>query len=117
MRTLSLKPLSKCRLCLLRRSQLEKELAHVHATDFSGADTSSVNIGTVAIMKDDAGQEIKYTVLGAWDSIAEENVVSYLSEIGMTLTGAKPGDRLEVRDMETEKYRNLTLESIEAYKK
>lgn len=100
-----------------RRSQLEKELAHVQATDFSGADSSNVNIGTIAHMKDDAGNAINYTVLGAWDSIPEENVVSYLSEIGMTLMGAKPGDRLEVRDMETEKYRNLTVESIEAYKK
>ena len=100
-----------------RRSQFEKELAHVHATDFSGADTSSVNIGTIVHLKDDAGTAVQYTVLGAWDSIAEENVVSYLSEIGMTLMDAKPGDRMEVRDMETEKYRNLTVESISAYKK
>jgi hypothetical protein len=35
----------------------------------------------------------------------------------MTLMDAKPGDKLEVRDMETEKYRNLTIDSIEAYKK
>lgn len=100
-----------------RRSQLEKELVHVQATDFSGADTATVNIGTIAHLKDDAGNAVQYTILGAWDSIAEENVVSYLSEIGMTLMDAKPGDRMEVRDMETEKYRNLTLESISAYKK
>ena len=30
-----------------RKSQLEKELVHVQATDFSNADTSAVNIGTV----------------------------------------------------------------------
>lgn len=100
-----------------RRSQLEKELAHVQATDFSQADTSSVNIGTVVHLKDKDGEAISYTMLGAWDSIPEENVVSYLSDIGITLTGAKPGDRLEVRDMETEKNRLLTVESIEAYKK
>ncbi|MCP5536652.1 MAG: GreA/GreB family elongation factor [Akkermansiaceae bacterium] len=99
-----------------RKSQLEKELAHVQATDFSGADTSSVNIGTIVHLEDDAGQPVSYTILGAWDSVAEENIVSYLSEIGMTLMGAKPGDRMEVRDMETEKYRYLTLKSIEAYK-
>lgn len=100
-----------------RRSQLEKELAHVQATDFSNAETSSVNIGTVVTLKDDAGKTVEYTMLGAWDSIPEENVVSYLSDIGITLTGAKPGDRLEVRDMETEKNRFLTVESITAYKK
>jgi len=100
-----------------RRSQFEKELAHVHATDFAGADCKSVNIGTIVNMKSDAGEAIQYTILGAWDSVPEENIVSYLSEIGMTLMDGKPGDKLEVRDMETEKYRNLTIDSIEAYKK
>jgi len=100
-----------------RRSQLEKELAHVHATDFLGADCKTVNIGTIVNMKNDAGEAVQYTILGAWDSVPEENIVSYLSEIGMTLMDAKPGDKLEVRDMETEKYRNLTVDSIEVYKK
>ncbi|MFK7909609.1 MAG: GreA/GreB family elongation factor [Akkermansiaceae bacterium] len=98
-----------------RKSQLEKELAHVQATEFKGADTSEVNIGTIVHLADDAGNKIQYTILGAWDSIPEENVVSYLSNIGMALIGAKPGDQVEVRDLETEKIRNLTIESIEAY--
>lgn len=98
-----------------RRSQYEKELAHVQATDFSGADCSTVNIGTVVTLKDDAGKSVQYTILGAWDSVPEENVVSYLSEIGMTLVGTKLGDKLDVRDMETEKNRGLTVESIDAY--
>ena len=34
----------------------------------------------------------------------------------MTLVGAKEGDRLEVRDMDTEKNRFLTIKSIEAYR-
>ncbi len=89
----------------------------MQATDFSGADSSAVNIGTVVTMKDTSGKSVQYTVLGAWDSAPEENIVSYLSEIGMTLMGAKSGDSLEVRDMETEKDRSLTIESIEAYKK
>lgn len=98
-----------------RKSQIEKELAHVQATNFKGADTSSVSIGTIVHLKDDTGKPIKYTILGAWDSIPEENVVSYLSNIGMALLGAKPGDQVEVSDLETEKIRKLTLESIEAY--
>lgn len=98
-----------------RKSQLEKELAHVQATDFKNADTSSVNIGTVVDLKNDAGDIVQYTILGAWDSVPEENVVSYLSDIGMSLVGAKPGDQVEVRDLETEKVRSLTIESIAAY--
>ena len=100
-----------------RRSEYEKDLASVQATDFSGADCSVVNIGTIITLKDEAGKSIQYTMLGAWDSVPENNVVSYLSEIGLTLTGAKVGDSLDVRDMETEKNRKLTVASIEAYKK
>lgn len=99
-----------------RKSQLEKELAHAQATDFSAPDTSQVNIGTVVHLEDDGGKAVKYTILGAWDSVPEENVVSYLSDIGITLVGAKPGDRMEVRDMETEKNRFLTVKTIEAYR-
>ena len=98
-----------------RKSQLEKELAHVQATDFKGADTSEVNIGTIVGLKDDSGNSIEYTILGAWDSIPENNIVSYLSNIGMALIGAKPGDKVEVSDLETEKVRSLTVDSIKAY--
>ncbi|MBK1832221.1 GreA/GreB family elongation factor [Verrucomicrobiaceae bacterium R5-34] len=100
-----------------RKAQMEKELRHVQATDFKNVDTSEVNIGTIVNMEDDAGNPVKYTILGAWDSIAEENIVSYLSDVGMTLIGAKPGDVLDVRDLETEKNRKLTVVSIEAYNK
>jgi len=99
-----------------QRFQLEKELATVQATDFAGADTSVVNIGTIVNLTDDKGKEVKYTILGAWDSIPEENVVSYLSDVGVTLLGAKVGDSLDVRDMETEKNRSLTVKSVKAYK-
>ncbi len=100
-----------------RRAELEKDLAHVQATDFSDADCSMVNMGTVVTFKDAEGKSVQYTVLGAWDTVPEENIVSYLSEVGMMLIGAKIGDQLEVRDLETEKNRSLTVESIEAYKK
>lgn len=98
-----------------RKSQMEKELHHVQSTTFKGADTSEVNIGTIVNMEDDAGNAVKYTILGAWDSVPEDNVVSYLSDVGMTLIGAKVGDTLDVRDLETEKNRKLTIVSIEAY--
>ena len=100
-----------------RKSQMEKELHHVQPTNFSNADTSEVNIGTIVNMEDESGNKVDYTILGAWDSVPEENVVSYLSDVGMTLIGAKVGDQLEVRDLETEKNRKLTVVSIEAYKK
>lgn len=98
-----------------RKAQMEKELNHVQATDFKAADISEVNIGTIIHLEDDAGAPVQYTILGAWDSVPEDNVVSYLSEVGMTLIGAKEGDELDVRDLETEKNRKLTITKIEAY--
>ncbi|MBT8038454.1 MAG: GreA/GreB family elongation factor [Verrucomicrobiae bacterium] len=98
-----------------QRFQLEKDLAHVQATDFTSADTSKVNIGTIVTLAGDSDSEVQYTVLGAWDSIPEKNVVSYLSDIGATLLGSKLGDQLEVRDMETEQNRSLTVKKIESY--
>ena len=98
-----------------RKSQMEKELHHVQSTTFKGADTSEVNIGTIINLEDDAGEAVQYTILGAWDSVPEENIVSYLSDVGMTLIGAKEGDVLDVRDLETEKNRKLKITSIKAY--
>ena len=40
-----------------QRFQLEKDLAHVQTTDFIGADTSAVNIGTMVTLADDSGTE------------------------------------------------------------
>lgn len=100
-----------------RKSQMEKELHHVQSTDFKNAETSEVNIGTIVHMESEAGEKVQYTILGAWDSIPEKNIVSYLSDVGMVLIGAKVGNTLEVRDLETEKNRKLTVVSIEAYNK
>ena len=100
-----------------RKSQMEKELHHVQSTDFKNAETSEVNIGTIVNMESDSGEKVQYTILGAWDSIPEKNIVSYLSDVGMALIGAKVGNTLEVRDLETEKNRKLTVVSIEAYNK
>jgi len=100
-----------------KRAQLEKDLANVQSTEFENVDTSEVNMGTIVHLKDEDGNPIIYTVLGAWDSVPEKNIVSYLSEIGKTLMGAKVGDELDVRDMHTEKNVKLTVESIEAYNK
>ncbi|MGJ8677986.1 MAG: GreA/GreB family elongation factor [Akkermansiaceae bacterium] len=100
-----------------QRFQMEKDLASVQATNFKGVDTSVVGMGTIIHLTDEAGQPVKYTILGAWDSIPEENVVSYLSDVALSLIGAKPGDVLDVRDLESELNCKLTVKKIEAYAK
>ncbi len=98
-----------------RRAALEREIALARGTDFKGADTKTVNIGTVVVLADESGVEQTITVLGAWDSDPEKKEVSYLSEVGKALMGLTVGDDAKVRDVETEQMRTLTIKSISAY--
>jgi len=98
-----------------RRAALEQEISLARGTDFKGADTKTVNIGTVVILIDEDGKEQTITVLGAWDSNPDKKQVSYMSEVGKALMGLSVGDGAKVRDMETEQMRTLTIKSISAY--
>jgi transcription elongation GreA/GreB family factor len=98
-----------------RRAALEREIALARGTDFKGADTKTVNIGTVVVLADENGVEQTITVLGAWDSDPDKKEVSYLSEVGKALMGLTVGDDAKVRDIETEQMRTLTIKSISAY--
>jgi transcription elongation GreA/GreB family factor len=83
-----------------RKGELESELSRARGTAFENPDTTQVSIGTVVAVRDTAtGEETIYTVLGAWDSAPERNVISYLTVIGQALLGKKPG---EPADLTTE---------------
>ena len=99
-----------------RHTDMEKELDLAQGTDFSGVDTSAAAIGTVVVLENADGEKT-YTILGAWDSDPEKNVVSYLSNVGAALIGQKIGDSVEVTDLETEKEESFTVKSISAWKK
>ncbi len=98
-----------------RRTALEREIANARGTDFKGADTKTVNIGTVVVLADSKGAQQTITVLGAWDSNPEKKEVSYLSEVGKALMGLSVGDDAKIRDLETEQMQSLTIKSISAY--
>jgi transcription elongation GreA/GreB family factor len=98
-----------------RRTALEREISMARGTDFKGADTTTVNIGTVVLLADPEGKEQIITVLGAWDSNPEKKEVSYLSEVGKALMGLTVGDDAKVRDVETEQMQTLTIKAISAY--
>ena len=99
-----------------RRMDVEKDLNNAQGTDFDGTDPSTVNIGTVVTLEGEGGEAVDYTVLGAWDSEPENKVVSYLSDIGQALIGGKPGDSVEIRDLETEELHPFTIRSIRTWK-
>ena len=102
---------------LRRKSELESELGRAKGTDFTNPDTSLVSIGTVVTVENVTGKEKEvYTVLGAWDSIPEKNVISYLTTMGQSLLGAKVGN---IVDLPTEAgpTQKAKILSIEPYKK
>ena len=78
-------------------------------------EASVVPIGTkVTLRETDSGKTLGYTILGAWDSAPEQNVVSYLTAIGQALLGKKPGQTVEL--LSETSSRRVQIVDIEAYK-
>ncbi len=103
------------KVLMRRKTELQKELDRARGTDFKNPDASAVNIGTIVTLVSETGEHAKHTVLGAWDSDPEKNIVSYLSEAGAALLHKKVGDRVEIRDHDTDQMKVWTVESIAPY--
>lgn len=81
-----------------RRAQLERDLGRAQVADFSAAAVDQVGIGTVVTLRDGAsGQELTYTILGAWDGDPAQHIISYKTPLGSTLLGRRLGDNVHVR--------------------
>ena len=84
------------KLLMRRKADLETELVRARGTDFSGARTDVASVGTVVHATDLAtSQPERFTLLGAWDSDPDKDVVSYLSPVAQALLGHKVGDEVE----------------------
>ncbi|MBB5351792.1 transcription elongation GreA/GreB family factor [Haloferula luteola] len=103
------------KVLMRRKTELQRELDRARGTDFKGADPSAVNIGTIVTLKSEEGEDAQFTVLGAWDSDPEKHIVSYLSEAGAALFHKKVGDRVEIRDHETDLMKAWNIASIAPY--
>ena len=98
-----------------RKAELEQMLARARGSNFENADLSQVSIGTkVTLRETDSRKTLEYTILGAWDSAPERNVVSYLTAIGQALLGKKPGQTVEL--LTETSSRQVEILDIEAYK-
>ncbi len=85
------------RQVLMRRSEeLSRLLAKAEPTNFSGVSCDETAMGTQVTFVTDKGQEVVYTILGAWDSIPEERVIAYSSKLGAKLLGHKVGATLRL---------------------
>ncbi len=95
-----------------RKAELEQQLVRARGTDFSNARTDVVSIGTEVRLTDLSTQQTEsFTILGAWDSIPEQQIISYLTPVAAKLLNKAPGEEVEL-DAETgvKRYR---IEAIE----
>ena len=84
-------------LLLARRNKLEMDLQRAKISDFSEIGTEAVGIGSVVTLLDEnKNKEITYTILGAWDSNPDKQVISYRTPLGKALIGKTPGEEIEL---------------------
>jgi transcription elongation GreA/GreB family factor len=81
-----------------RVAALHRDLSRARPIDFARLDPSEVRIGARVDLAGADGRARSFAVLGPWDSRPEDGVVSYESDLGQRLLGAKPGDEVPVGD-------------------
>jgi transcription elongation factor GreA len=82
---------------MAQKTLLEKELARARITDFQDATIEQVSVGSIVSLRDDAGGEVRYTLLGAWDSDPDNHRISYKTPLGQALLAKKAGERVKLK--------------------
>ena len=83
---------------MAQKSLLEKELGRARITDFKEASPDQVTVGSVVDVKvGGTGKTTRFTVLGAWDSAPDKNVIAYKTPLGLALLSKKAGDTVKVK--------------------
>ena len=98
-----------------RKGEVAQELNLAKPTDFKGADSSAVNVGTIVTLKAEDGKVVDYTILGAWDGDPEKKILSYKSVVAKGLINKEVGEKVSVLDFDTEKDVSFVIDAIKAY--
>ena len=99
-----------------RKADWERDIRLANPMDFSSPDTSMVSIGTtVELSSTDGGDDLTYTILGAWDSDPDQGIIAYLSERGSMLLEKKVGEEVHLPTGEKGKTDDYKIASIEAF--
>jgi transcription elongation factor GreA len=94
-----------------RRGQLEVELRLARVTDFSEAKSDVVGIGSVVeLLDNDTGKHETFTILGAWDSDPDKNILSYKTPLAQQLLRKTAGESVQTEIGGNTK--NWTIKSI-----
>lgn len=79
-------------LLLSRKSELEVDLSRARVTDFTEATEENVGIGCIVGLKNGStGKTQTYSILGAWDSDPDNDILSYKTPLAQALLGKEPG--------------------------
>jgi transcription elongation GreA/GreB family factor len=98
-----------------QKAELELDLARAEATDFVGADTAKVSLGTKVTLKDTkSGDNLVYTILGAWDSDLSKGIISYQTAVARALLNHTVGERIELTTGEGGLH-HVVIEKIETH--
>lgn len=102
------------RQVLMRRAEeLNRLLSQAEPTDFKDVSTDRTGMGTRVIMSTDKGEEIIYTILGAWDSIPEQLVIPYSSRQGIALSNKVVGESVRLVTQSGKNPVTMQIKSIE----
>ncbi len=94
---------------MAQKGQLEKDLGRARITDFKEVTTEIVGVGSVVETKlVSSGKTSRYTVLGAWDSVPEQNIIAYKTPLGQALLGKKVGETVKVKIGSSEEAYTIT---------
>ena len=81
-------------ILMKKAERIKKELGQARVIKPETIDTAAVSIGTAVEVRNTRRNRIEnYTILGPWDSDAENGVVSYLTPVALAFLGKKPGEK------------------------
>ncbi len=94
---------------MAQKSQLEKELGRARITDFKEATTDQVSVGSVVdVTVAGTGKSSRFTILGAWDSVPDQNIIAYKTPLGLALLSKRVGDTVKVKIGSSEESYTIT---------
>jgi len=100
-------------ILMAQKSILERDLAHARVTDFKDAPTDQIGVGSLVEVRNRDGGNTRYSILGAWDSDPDNNVISYKTLLGAALLSKRAGDVVKVKTGNSEE--TYTVVSISRY--
>jgi len=84
------------KVLMARMGELTAQIARARQVPADGIDTTAVNFGTKFVAKNDAGDQVSYTLLGPWESDPDKGIISYQAPLGKTFHKRKIGDAVDV---------------------